>query len=296
MLINKKIIIAFILLSTLIITLSYIKTVLLYHPAAIIPEKYEKFHQKLWQLVGIREYVSHVQVKSTDSILLDTVYLRNPESTKCIIYFHGNAGNIAMKFDMIKFLYNYCSVIAFDYRSYGKSTGNKWNLSSDGLFADARAVWNFARELGYHPNTICLYGESLGCSVAIHLAYQLSKDFDNRLYPHSLILMSPFYSLSALVEYYFNKLKAGLLARILVSLARKEYQSNEWIPYINHQTRIVIAHSPRDEIVPFQQGVNLYALISRTHQNAIFVAIAGTHNNIGLIDDFIYILADVFYE
>ena len=292
----KKLFLLIIIFAIAAIILSYVKGVMLYHPMAPVPEKYDRFYQKLLQLTESRNYVSNNLIKTSDGIFLDSVYIKNPDTNKCVIFFHGNAGNLSMRFDMIKFLYNYASVIIFDYRSFGKSTGETTNLSDYGLRKDADTIWNFAVEkLNIRPNNISLFGESLGCAIAIRLAADLSKTMDSYNYPHSLILNAPFYSLVSMMKVIFDKINIGFVAKLL-GVFMSEYQSNEWIKYINHQTKIIIAHSPRDEIVPYNEGWRLYESIRQTHSNIKFVSITGTHNNLGLTDQYIYTLADLFND
>ena len=275
--------------------LIYIKSVILYHPTAAIPDKYYRFYQKLIQLTESKKYVKNFTVITRDNIPLDTVYVENPDATKCIIYFHGNAGNLSMRFDMIKFLYNYCSVVIFDYRSYGKSGGNNNNLSCDGLQKDADAIWDFVtKNLGYSAHSTSLFGESLGCSIAIYLVSKLSKTMDCSNYPHSLILNAPFYSLSSMIEFTFDKLKAGFMGKFCSVVVGREYQSDQWITYVNHRTKIIIAHSPRDEVVPYKEGMKLYNLLAQTHTHVKFISVTGTHNNLGLTDNYIYALAQIY--
>ena len=291
----KKIISLFIVLVIIFVLLIYVKGMMLYHPSPPLANKYNNFFQKILQLVESKNHVSNIFVKTTDNILLDTVHINNPNTTKCIIFFHGNSGNLSMRFDMIKFLYNYASIIIFDYRSFGRSSGDSNNISSYGLQKDADAIWNFAiKNLGYKPNDISLFGESLGCSIAIYLAAKLSKHMNDIYYPHSLILNAPFFSLSSMIETTFSKLNIGFLGKILSLFVGHEYQSNDWIKYINHKTKIIIAHSPRDEIIPYKEGQNLYQLIASVHPNSKFINITGTHNNLGLTDNYIYTLADLF--
>jgi predicted esterase len=229
--------------------------------------------------------------------MLDTVFIKNPENDKCIIFFHGNAGNISMRFDMIKFLYNYASVLIFDYRSFGKSSGEISNLSSHGLIKDAEAIWEYTiKKLNFKANNISFFGESLGCSIAIYLTAKLSNEFKSENYPHSLILNSPFYSLKSMIKIMFDKIKIGFAGKIVSLFFGREYMSNEWIKMVNHRTKIIIAHSPRDEIVPYSEGLNLYNQISKAHVNSKFINITGTHNNLGLTDNYIYTLADLFNE
>ncbi|XWV25862.1 putative peptidase S9 [Tupanvirus soda lake] len=293
----KKLFLLVIVLTILFILLTYMKSHMLYHPMPAVVDKYDRFYQKLLHLTESKDYITNVFVKTSDNILLDTVYIKNPDSNKCIIFFHGNAGNLSMRFDMIKFLYNYASVLIFDYRSFGRSSGDQTNLSSYGLNKDAEAIWNFAtRNLGLKSSDLSLFGESLGCSVVIYLAANLSKSMDTDNYPHSLILNSPFFSLSSMIEIMFHKINIGFVGKIMSMFMGREYKSNEWIGFINHHTKIIIAHSPRDEIIPYKESTNLFNLISQTHKNVKFITITGTHNNLGLTDNYIYALADLFND
>lgn len=295
--IYKKIICLMMVLIIFIIVLSYLKIIMLYHPVSVNPEKYDRFYQKLLKMTDHNDYVSNISVPTNDGYLLDTFYIRNPNSDKCIIIFHGNSGNIAMRFEIIKFLYNYSSIIIFDYRSYGKSTGEISHLSCGSLKKDADAIWNYVTNyLGYPPNSISLFGESLGCSLAIYLTMELSKTMDPQNYPNSLILNSPFYSLSSMIELIFEKINVQFIGSLLSYFIGFEYQSNEWIKFVNYHTKILIAHSRKDEVIPYTEGQKLYAEIYQTHQNSQFISITGTHNNPALTDQYIYALAEIFDE
>ena len=290
----KKFITLSIFAIIIVIVLIYIKNIVLYHPLPVVVEKYNRFYQKILQLVESNKFVTNLFVETADGISLDTVYVANPETTKCIIFFHGNTGNLAMRFDMIKFLYNYASVVIFDYRSFGRSGGDSNMLSARSLYKDADAIWEFVtKRCGYAPNNISLFGESLGCAVAIQLAARLSKTMDATVYPHSVILNAPFYSLSSMIVAAGSKLGAGFAGRLLAPIVGNEYKSNEAIKLINHKTKIVIAHSPRDELVPYSEGWRLYMEVA-DNCNAKFIGITGTHNNLGLTDAYVYGLADMF--
>ncbi len=278
-----------------IVIIFYLKNPFLYHPHAAFDEKYDRFYQKIYQLAESEDHVSNFFVRTSDNIMLDTLYLKNSDTDICIIFFHGNAGNLAMRYDMIKFLYNFGSVIIFDYRSFGRSNGDIMSLSESSLLIDASTIWtHVTTDLKYQPNRTALFGESLGCSIALSLAAKLSKTLDSAQYPHSLILNSPFYSLSSIMRAMFSKLKIGFVGNFLSVIHGYEYRSDIHIQYINHLTKIVIAHSPRDEIVPYKEGQNLYKLAALTHPDTKFVNILGTHNNLCLTDSYIYALSDLF--
>lgn len=293
----NKILLFVIILIITITVLIYIKSILIYNPTCVAHQKYDKFYAKLSHLVESEHQITNYFVKTKDNLLLDTLYIENPDTEKCVIYFHGNTGNLSMRFDMIKILYNFASIIIFDYRSYGKSNGRHLYLSSHGLLTDADAIWNFTtNRLKIKPNNISLFGESLGCSVAIYLASKLSKNMNNENYPHSIILNSPFYSLESMIKKSFEKFRLDFFGNILKNIFGREYKSNEWLKLINHQTKIIIAHSINDEIIPYEEGLNLYNSLNQIHPFVKFIAIDGSHYNLCLSDNYLYALSELFYD
>lgn len=289
----KNIFLAIIILVVIIILIICFKNILLYNPTKITKEKYQKFYNKLEKLTETKKYVANFMVKTDENKYLDTIYLKNPDSAKCIIFFHGNAGNITSRFNKIKFLYNYTSIVIFDYSSFGRSSTD--SLSSRVLHRDALAVWNFTtKNLAYNPSQVSLFGESLGCSVAIHLTYNLSKQLNEVNYPHSLILTSPFSSLSSMIQATSDKIQLRFLGQILSFFLGREYESDEWIKFVNHKTKIIISHSPMDEVIPFDESQKLYNLVKEVHPFCKFITINGTHNNQELNDTYYYALADLF--
>uniref|UniRef100_A0A6C0LRQ3 Serine aminopeptidase S33 domain-containing protein n=1 Tax=viral metagenome TaxID=1070528 RepID=A0A6C0LRQ3_9ZZZZ len=290
----KKIIYVTIFIAILIMIMVYLKNILLYHPTKFSKKKYDIFYQRLFNLTGSSNFIINLEIVTSDGILLDTIYIKNPNVDSCIIFFHGNAGNISMRFDMIKFLYNYSSVLIFDYRSYGKSSGNSVTLTCDKLLIDSRTILEYTiHTLKFKPSKISLFGESLGCSIAIFLAAELSKTLDSKNYLHAIILNSPFYSLESIIESVFDKIGIGFWGKLFSVIYGREYKSNEWIQLINHQTKIMIAHSLRDEVIPYQESNRLYKLIHSIHPNVKFITITGTHNDVGLTEEYIYLLSDL---
>lgn len=284
-----------IIIAGVCITLFYLKKLLLYNPVKASKEKYDVFYEKLSKLTENSNNISNTLVQTSDGISLDTVYLKNTDSDICVIFFHGNAGNLAMRYDMIKFIYNYASVIIFDYRSFGKSDGSVMFVSDNTLQTDSDAIWNYATEsLGYSPNKISLFGESMGCSLALSLGAKLSKTLDPNLYLHSVVLNSPFYSLQSMIRVVFDKLRIGHVGYILSMIYGNEYKSNINIQYISHTTKIIIASSIRDEIIPYRESQKLYQLISQTHPDVKFINISGTHNNCKLSNSYIYTISNMY--
>jgi esterase/lipase len=92
----------------------------------------------------------------------------------------------------------------------------------------------------------------------------------------------------------FNKHNYAVLES-LVSFIESEYDSIEWIKYISHTIKIIIAHSPNDEIIPYSDAQKLYNNISH-HPNIKFIDIYGKHNDIGLTTNYVYSVSEMLQE
>jgi hypothetical protein len=171
---------------------------------------------------------------------------------------HGNAGNISHRVDKIfRFHELGASVFVFDYRGYGKSRGRP---SEEGLYRDGEAAYQYLVETRkLPPDHILLYGESLGCAVAVELA---------RHHPaRALILESPFTSTIGMANHYYPWLPARWLLR-------DHYDSLAKMPEI--RLPLLLMHSRQDEIVPFSMGQRLFAAATG---DKTFFEMVGGHND-----------------
>ena len=73
-------------------------------------------------------------------------------SPSIILWCHGNAGNITDRFEKLLTMLNLpTDILLFDYRGYGRSEGTP---SEEGLYLDAKAVWNYLLDKKeYRPET-----------------------------------------------------------------------------------------------------------------------------------------------
>jgi len=93
-----------------------------------------------------------------------------PKKNPTWIFFHGNAGNISYRLENIKEILERltCNVLIVSYRGYGRSTGKANEI---GLKLDASAVLKKVKTMSeLDPNSIILFGRSLGGAVAVDLA------------------------------------------------------------------------------------------------------------------------------
>ncbi len=109
-----------------------------------------------------------------------------------ILYFHGNKDHIQFYWDRVELFYKMgYNIFIIDYQGFGMSEGTS---SEEALYSDAKVALQYIRSRGNIADTsIALYGFSLGCAAAIHLAA-------NEFTPRVLIAEAPFASATALVQ------------------------------------------------------------------------------------------------
>lgn len=108
-----------------------------------------------------------------------------------VLYCHGNKHNMDAYWDRVMLLHRLgVNVFIFDYRGFGMSEGSS---SQDGMYADAEAALDFVTSKGVVPDSLCLYGFSLGNVASIYLAAR-------KVDPRCLIAESPFASANSLTQ------------------------------------------------------------------------------------------------
>jgi hypothetical protein len=184
------------------------------------------------------------------------------EGKLALLYFHGNGGNISHRLERVKSLVEALGLDVFlvDYRGYGRSTGTP---SEKGLYEDGETVHRAAVERGFAPGRVVLFGESLGCAVAIELALRRNC--------RALILETPFLSVPAMAKAVYP-----FLPRFLV---RTRYDNEAKIASVAAPKLIVQAE--RDGIVPPSHAPRLMELAPEPKE---FYSIRGaTHNDTYLV-------------
>ena len=91
-----------------------------------------------------------------------------------VLYFHGSRWNLTGQLTRIRQLHDFgFSVLAIDYRGFGRSAGGV--PSEQTVYEDARAAWHKFSELVPDPHERIIYGHSLGGAVAVDLAAELDR-------------------------------------------------------------------------------------------------------------------------
>lgn len=181
------------------------------------------------------------------------------EKPKGIVLFcHGNSGNLDKWGSKVSFFldFNY-EVLVFDYRNYGKSTGD---FSEEKMYIDALLVYNHVKNI-FKEETIVVYGFSLGSTFATRIA-ALNE-------PKELILEAPFFNFTKAVRYYSKFVPIFLL----------KYKFRTDLAIVKVTAPITIFHGNKDKITSFKESKMLFDL--NTSISNKFVEIdGGSHHNI----------------
>lgn len=191
---------------------------------------------------------------------LHAIHIRAKNPRGCILYFHGNTGNIvrwapiAQEFTSFGF-----DVILPDYRGYGKSTGKR---TEELLYADALLWYGKATET-FAEHQICIYGRSLGSSCATWLLGRTS--------PGAGVLETPFDNFIHVAQHYAKIIPAKWFLR---------FTFRNDIHIRRCRSPLLISHGTKDKIVPYILGFQLYE-IAKNHTRAHMVTIpGGRHSNL----------------
>lgn len=175
---------------------------------------------------------------------------------------HGNAGNISHRLGQYAALLELgVSVLAFDYRGYGRSEGRP---SEPGTYADAQAAYGWLREKGFPPRKIIVLGESLGGGVATELAAREPVG--------GLVLMSSFTCVADVGRELFPWLPVKWINTI-------KYDTCGKLPRIH--VPLLILHSRSDALMPFHHAQRNFAA---ANEPKMLWELAGDHNDILFAD------------
>lgn len=181
-----------------------------------------------------------------------------------IIYFHGNGGNLTnvgwLGQSLVKRGF---SVLLFDYRGYGLSSGS--TLDEEDLYLDGEAAWEFVVNVKKAaPETVVLYGQSLGTAIAAETA--------SRCKAGALILESGFSSASSLAE-----TALPWLPRLLHGLGRNRFESARKLGSV--RIPVLVSHGDPDDVIPTDEGRALFAAANEPKQ--LLIVPGAGHNVFG---------------
>ncbi|XXE20187.1 alpha/beta hydrolase [Pseudomonas sp. Z1-12] len=192
------------------------------------------------------------------------------KNAPAILYLHGVRWNLTGQLFRIQQLraLGY-SVLAIDYRGFGKSHGELPSEAS--VYEDARIAWERLEVLQPDPSLRLIYGHSLGGAVAVDLAAQLGQQVakDGKARVRGLVIESTFTSLGDVATAMAN---TSLPVRWLLS---QKFDSIDKIGEINMP--LLVVHGAADRYVPPRFSEQLFNA-AREPKRLLLVP-GATHNN-----------------
>lgn len=194
-------------------------------------------------------------VRTRDGLTLSAWFLTAGEPRFAVLFCHGNAGSIEDRLVKARALLEHgASVLLFNYRGYGASPGKP---DEAGTYLDAEAAFDALRaRLPDVP--IVMWGESLGGAVAIELAQRRAVA--------AVAVESTFTSVVDVGSHAYPWLPVRWLASL-------RYDNFAKIGALS--VPVLVAHSPSDELVPFEQAKRLFA---KAREPKTFLETTGGHN------------------
>lgn len=192
-----------------------------------------RYPQGDWSLPdGARE----VSFQTPDGETLVAWWFEAEKPKGAILFSHGNGGDLTIRASFADQLRQEgFSVLLYDYRGYGKSSGSPDEM---GLYLDAVAAFDYLRDS--QPGEIILLGESLGSAVSVELTLRRQAS--------GMVLLSPFTKFGEM---------AWKTVPIPVGWALKS-RYNSIGKIRNIQTPLAIVHGDKDTLVPIEMGKELY--------------------------------------
>ncbi|MGB0960652.1 MAG: alpha/beta hydrolase [Halocynthiibacter sp.] len=214
------------------------------------------------QNAGAKGFKEETLTQEDETLL---AWYHPPRSGKpTVLYFHGNAGNLATRTSRFNWLtYHGYGVLAPAYRGSSGSTGrpNEARLTKDA------EMW-LKHLLAKSPKSIVLYGESLGTGVAVKIA---ARQHPASRPIRAMILEAPYTSIPDILMHISDGFAP--LARVL----NEHWDSKSKIADVT--VPLLILHGQKDKVIPIEHGRALFdAAMSKDKQ--FFDPRNGTHTNV----------------
>lgn len=231
----------------LVITAYFLQRSIIYQPSG------GRLSLDEWGMTGMKEVI----LNTHDGLAIISWYKPASNGKATLVYFQGNAGNIAMRGKIVQpFIEKGYGILLVGYRGYN---GNPGQPTEQDFYQDAETVWHFLLSQHIPPNCIVLYGESLGSGVAIQLASQHQVG--------ALIVLAPYTSMLALGYYHYPFLPVKLILK-------DHFDSLSKIA--NVKVPLLVLAAENDSVVPLNFSKRLY---EAANSPKVFIVYRRTSHN-----------------
>ena len=182
-----------------------------------------------------------VPKQNHSDIKIPCLLLRSSQgSTKILLYFHGNAEDIGLTYEMTDLIRTVLGlhILVVEYPGYGLYPGKP---KADHILQDADSIYNFVKDtLLFEPRSIFAFGRSIGTGPSTWLARFRGLG--------CLFLMSAYTSIRDVV-----KNVAGKLAQYFVA---ERFRNIDNMPYIH--CPVLLIHGVLDSLIPYSHSQKLH--------------------------------------
>lgn len=209
-----------------------------------------------------------LRIPVTEEAAIAALHLPNEDARYTVLFIHGNAEDLGDIRPFLETLHQWgFSVFAYDYRGYGLSDGRP---SERNAYQDVEAAYRYlTTQLQVSPDTVLLYGRSVGGGSATYLAARHPVG--------GLILESTFTSVFRVV------VPIPLLP--FDKFPNRRRMDEIAVP-------VLVMHGQADQTIPFHHGQRLYEAASApklslwipTADHNDFAAVAGDRLRIALLE------------
>ncbi len=197
-------------------------------------------------------------------------YKNSITQDKCILFFHGNAGNISFRLNYIEKLYSLgFSLLFFDYPGFGLSNGIP--NENDCIKCGSLFYKYLLDEKKFTHKNIIFYGESIGGSIASSVANIYNAKY--------LILQSTFTDIKEIIK-IITTLNLSIIDVGFQTLEnlKKRHKINKF----TKKMKTLIIHSNDDELIDVVHADTL-----KEYADKLYIC-NGSHSNIQMDADFVF--------
>jgi len=222
----------------------------------------DRFPNGIWSPGSFGLPAEDIWFSTEDGMRLHGWWIPHPKARGTLLYCHGNTGSIAHRIGVFRELWSLgVDLFAFDYRGYGRSTGEP---TEDGLYLDVRAAHDYlTRDLQCRAEETLIFGHSLGGAVAIDCA------LDRQV--AGLVAQSTFTHIRDAARAVFPTLPIHLAAR-------RQFRSIDKVAELRIPKLFI--HGDSDEKVPVELGKQLYE--AACEPKDFYLVRRGGHNDLHL--------------
>ena len=230
------------------VALYFLQDYILFHPVTLKKDHNYDFPEKH----------KDINIPITENSNLNIVqFLSTDTATKgVVLYFHGNKKNISWyaKYPPYFTKHGY-EVWLIDYPGFGKSTGK---FTEQTLYDWSNYMYKFARTR-FSPDSIIIYGKSMGTGIATHLASLQSCK--------NLILETPYYDFPSVIKQYIPIYPVDWM--IHYKMPTHDFLKKVTVP-------VTIFHGTDDAVIRYKNARKLEKFLKKGDE---FVTIKGGEHN-----------------